>query len=138
MAHDTGMTLDFVPTIDQNAIMTRISIIRDSDSAEGGFRAFAGTRHSTGKTAGEALDAITAQLDDAESGTILVQQMRPDRFFTAEQMTRLRTLMDAWRVARDSGKPFPPDDQAELEALVEEELKGSARRTAALLGEPIP
>jgi hypothetical protein len=134
------VTLDFCEPTVQNAHMTRISIFRESDvPGSKGFRAIAGEHQSTGKTPGEALDAITGQLDESETGTMcVIQQFKPDRFFTAEQISRLRHLMDAWREARDTGRTFPADDQAELEALVEAELEGSARRAAAMLGKSIP
>ena len=44
------------------------------------------------------MDALAAQLDQSEAGTlIVVQQMRPDRFFTADQQQRLDELMVRWR-----------------------------------------
>ena len=57
---------------------------------------------------------------------MLIPQARPDRFFTAEQTQRLTFLMNAWREARDRGEPFPAEEQAELEQLVEKELEGVA------------
>jgi hypothetical protein len=42
--------------------MTTITILPEDKS----FRAVAGERESIGRTAGEALDALTAQLDDDE------------------------------------------------------------------------
>lgn len=39
------------------------------------------------------------EMNDRESGTLLVvQQMRPDRFFTEEQQCRLADLMARWHV----------------------------------------
>lgn len=120
--------------------MTAISIFPERRSGiEPGFRAVAGTRQSVGKTPGEALDAIRTQLDgDDGAGFLVVPQMRPDRFFTAEQIQRLSNLMDAWREARDRGETLPADQQAELEKLVDEELEGATKRAAALFGEPAP
>jgi hypothetical protein len=87
-----------------------------------------------GKTAGEALDALTSQLDEDTSSTlVLVQRLQPDQFFTAEQQMRLEELMTRWRTARDSGHKLPPDEQAELEALVDAQLEGSAKRAEALI-----
>ena len=89
-----------------------------------------------GNTAGQALDALAAQLPEAEVGTlVIVQNMRPDRFFDVDQQRRLTELMARWRAARDAGTPLPPAEQAELDALVEEEVRASAKRTAALLHE---
>ena len=64
---------------------------------------------------------------------MIVQQFRPDQFFTAEQQQRLCELMSCWRAARDTGQTLPPDEQVELEALVEAQLEGSAQRAEAML-----
>lgn len=40
--------------------------------------------------------------------------------------------MECWRTARDSGLPFTHQDQMELDALIEAELKASADRAVAL------
>jgi hypothetical protein len=114
--------------------MTTIAIVPDSPATPPtGFRAVAGQRQSVGRTPGEALDALTAQLDADEAGTLLViQHLRPDAFFTAEQRQRLGDLMARWRAARDRGAALPPDEQAELDALVAAELDAAARRAAAL------
>ena len=56
----------------------------------------------------------------------------PDEFFGVEQGTRLKELFDRWRIARDSGEPFPVEDQAELEALTMAELRASGLRAKAL------
>lgn len=91
-------------------------------------------KRSVGKTAGEALDKLTPLLDEDTSGALVViQPMRPDRFFTAEQRERLEELMALWRTARDSGAQPPPEQQAELEALVEAQLEGAAQRAEAML-----
>jgi len=66
---------------------------------------------------------------------VIVQNLRPDRFFDADQQQRLAELMARWRAARDAGTSLPTTEQAELDALIEEELRGSAKRTAALLHE---
>jgi hypothetical protein len=98
------------------------------------YRAVAGDKHLVGKTVGEALDALTAQLPEDETGTmVIVQNLRPDRFFTAEQQSRLGELMSRWREARARDQSLPVTDQAELDALVEAELRGSASRAAAML-----
>jgi hypothetical protein len=34
---------------------------------------------------------------------VIVQTLRPDRFFNATQRQRLADLMDRWRKARDQG-----------------------------------
>lgn len=96
----------------------------------------AGDKQSIGKTAGEALDALTAQLDKDEASTlVIVQNLGLDQFFNAEQQQRLSELMSHWRSARDQGQALPSDEQAELDALVEAELQASANRTALPLQE---
>src|SRR5438445_4768900 len=99
--------------------MTKVAILPEP-SIKGGnmYRAVAGARQAVAKTVGGALDALTAQLPPEESGTlVVVQNHRPDRFFTAQQQQRLEELMEHWRNARDTGKSLPPAQQAELDAL---------------------
>jgi len=117
--------------------MTTIAILPESVEANGTiWRAVAGKKESAGKTAGEALDALTTQLGEGETSTlVIVQRLRPDRFFTAEQQQRLEELMSRWRAARAAHLALPPDEQAELEALVEAELQGATRRAEAVLRE---
>lgn len=103
------------------------------------FQAVAGEKRSQGSTPGEALDALSSQLSDSESGTlVIVQNLLPDRFFTAAQQQRLAELMDRWRSCRDRGENLTSDEQSELDALAETELRASAARTAALVDELHP
>jgi hypothetical protein len=115
--------------------MTTVAILPVSDAnGEKLYRAIAGDKQSTGKTAGEALDALTAELESSELGTLLIiQSFRPDWFFSAEQQQRLSELMNLWRTARDQGQTLPPEQQAELNSLIEAELKAATARTAAAL-----
>ncbi len=115
--------------------MTTIAIVPESPSTAGSrFRAMAGPHQSVGKTPGEALDAITSQLNDSESSSLaVVLQMRPDRFFAEAQQIRLAVLVQQWRSARDNGTPFSPAEQAELEQLTAAELVGATQRAASLL-----
>jgi hypothetical protein len=100
------------------------------------YQAVAGTKQSTGKTAGEALDGLTALLSEEETAALVIlQSFRADRFFDASKQQRLEELMDRWRELRDVGLSLPKDEQAELDALIEEEVQASAERTAALLHE---
>jgi hypothetical protein len=114
--------------------MTTIAILPENPgSASTTYLAIAGKLHSVGKTPGEALDAVTEQLDEAQRGTlVVVQKLCPDAFFSAEQRKRLEELMGRWRAARDAGEELAPLDQAELEALINAELQASAKRAAAL------
>ena len=115
--------------------MTTVAILPEPTNAgEPAYRAIAGGRQSVGKTAGEALDALTTQLPHEEAGTlVVVQQLRPDQFFTAQQQTRLKELMARWRAARDAGSSLPAGDQTELDALVEAELRAAGERASAVL-----
>lgn len=117
--------------------MTKVAILPiPTDKGDVSYHAVAGDKQSQGKTAGEALDALTAQLSEEETSTlVIVQSLRPDRFFNIEQQQRLAELMSRWRTARDKGETLLPDEQAELEALVEAELRASADRTAVLADE---
>ncbi|HEY9655454.1 MAG TPA: hypothetical protein V6C50_08170 [Crinalium sp.] len=115
--------------------MTTVAILPISDAnGEKSYRAIAGKKHSVGKTAGQALDALTVQLDEIELGALLViQSFRPDPFFSAEQQERLTELMNLWHEARDQGLELPPEEQTELDRLVEMELRAATARTAALM-----
>lgn len=64
---------------------------------------------------------------------MVIQSFRPDSFFSAEQQERLSELMNLWRLARDQGQRLPPEQQAELDKLVEAELRAATVRTAALI-----
>jgi hypothetical protein len=88
------------------------------------------------QTAGEALDALPGQLSESELSTlVIVQRLRPDQFFTADQRKRLETLMARWRTSRDGNGKLDPGEQTEVEALVEAELEGATRRTEAVINE---
>jgi hypothetical protein len=98
---------------------------------------------SEGDTPGQALDALTRQLPGDQAGPgagllVVVQGLRPDRFFGADQQRRLAELMRDWRAARDGGQALPPAEQGELDALVEAELYASAGRASALADEMRP
>ena len=117
--------------------MTKVAIL--PESTEPGhitYRAIAGRQQSVGKTAGEALDALTSTLSDEASATmVIVQHQRPDEFFSAQQQARLKELMLRWRVVRDGGSSLAPGEQSELDTLVEAETRAAGERAAALLKE---
>ena len=115
--------------------MATVSILPISDpSGEKSYRALAGNKSSIGKTAGQALDALTAQLEDAEFSMLLViQSFHPDVFFSAAQQKRLSELMNLWRLARDQGYELPPEEKRELDRLVEAELIAAIARSATLM-----
>jgi hypothetical protein len=100
------------------------------------YRAAIGDRQSTGKTAGEALDALTVQIGSQEiNGFLLLPSYQPDQFFTAQQQQRLTELMSIWRTARDSGDTLPPEQQSELDDLIEAELDATTERSKAILAQ---
>ena len=113
--------------------MATVSILPISDpKGEKSYRALAGDKHSEGKTAGQALDALTAQLGEIEfSAIVVIQSFQPDSFFGAEQQKRLSELMDLWRLARD--QELPINQQHELDQLVEAELRAATARTSILM-----
>jgi hypothetical protein len=97
------------------------------------YQAVSGPHLAVGRSAGQALDALTAEFPETQTdGLVIVQRFRPDRFGSAEQQRRLQTLMKDWRAARDRGLRLSEDDQAELNALVVAELDATARRAAAI------
>lgn len=120
--------------------MNTITILPENPSAKPPrFRAVAGEIQAAGTTAGEALDALTAQIGGAQTTTlVVVQPMQADALFTAEQQHRLAELIACWRAARDAGTPFPPEEQAELDGLVETELRAAIQRSAALAKQLLP
>ncbi|BAZ25965.1 hypothetical protein NIES4073_68710 [Kalymmatonema gypsitolerans NIES-4073] len=115
--------------------MTTVAILPISNqNGEKSYRAIAGDKQSVGKTAGQALDALTAQLGETEfSALLVIQSFRPDPFFSTDQQKRLSELMSLWRTARDQGQALPPEQQAELDTLVDTELRAATARTAALM-----
>ncbi len=115
--------------------MTTVAILPENAEPGGTtYRAVAGKVQAVGRSAGEALDALTAQLSDDQTGTlVIVQSLRPDRFFTAEQQQRLGALMEQWRTARDTQGRWPADNQAELEAHIEAELQAAVLRAGEML-----
>lgn len=112
--------------------MTAVAIVREElEPGIARFRAMARNHddlNSIGRTAGEALDALTAQLDDQDAATlVIVQEMRPDALFTETQINRLREL-----VQKSNANQLTPQEQADLDALIEAELVASAKRVATL------
>ena len=110
--------------------MTTITILPE----EKNYRAVAGKKESVGRTAGEALDALTAQLDEEETGTlVIIQNRRSDKFFNASQQKRLTSLMEKRKT-----NALSADEETELENLVETELDGARQRAKELLQELKP
>jgi hypothetical protein len=106
--------------------MTTITILPEKDNS---YRAVAGDKESTGRTAGEALDALTSQFEEEKGGAfIVIPKPRADQFFNAAQQQRLTELMQR----RDGGN-LSAEEESELENLVEAELNGARQRAVALL-----
>jgi hypothetical protein len=116
--------------------MTTVAVVPAINAlSETTYHAIAGNKQASGKTMGEALDALTLQLEDDDNAAtlVVVQKQRPDRFFTAEQQQRREELMTQWRVARDANQEISAEAQAELEQLVLAEVRAAGQRAAALL-----
>lgn len=114
--------------------MTTVEVSAHNQNGKG-FRAVSGEKESFGKTVGQAIDALTLQLENGDTDTlVIVQRFQPDEFFSADQQKRLGYLMQKMRDARDLGKMLPQDEWSELEGLVEAELEGSARRAEKMAG----
>jgi hypothetical protein len=120
--------------------MTKVALFRENaDAGEIAYRAVTVRNQAVGRTAGEALDALTTQLSAQEADTlIIVRSLVPDRFFTSEQRQRLQELMARWRLARDEGKSLSADDQTELEDLIDTEVRAASERATAVLHELAP
>lgn len=117
--------------------MTKVTIVPvQPTEAASGYCAISDSTQSFGDTPGQALDALTSQLDEVESGLlIVVQSQKADVFFSKGQKERLELLMAQWRLARDKNRSSNFSNQAELEALVEAELLASAERAKSLRNE---
>ena len=112
--------------------MTTVVVLPNKQNGKS-FRAVSGEKESFGKTVGEAIDALTEQLELTERNAVVyIQDLQPDEFFTEAQQKRLAELMGKWRAARDYGKAFSDEEQAELEKLIEAELEGSGKRAKKL------
>jgi hypothetical protein len=125
------------PVYTKGFVMTTVAIL-PVPMEKGGvsYRGIAGDVRSQGSTVGEALDALTTQLADTQAGLlVLVQSLRPDQFFDASQQRRLEELMASLRQARAVGSALPPNEQMELDELIEAELYASASRSAMLADE---
>lgn len=106
--------------------MTTITILLEEADC---YRARAGDKESTGRTAGEALDALTSQFSDDDGDTfVIVQEFKADEFFSAAQRARLTELM---QLRED--QTLSQDEEQELEGLVEAELNGARLRAESKL-----
>lgn len=110
--------------------MTRVAVtFEPSDPNSMSFRAVAGRDQAMGHTPGEALDALASRLSPEETETlVIVRSLTPDRFFTAEQRRRLEQLTNA---RHEAGK-WTDEQQAQLELLIDAEIRASTERAEAL------
>jgi hypothetical protein len=123
--------------------MTTIEIVQEQVKAKTIYRAICGMQQAAGKTLGQALDLLEQELAAkgiGESGNILiiVQRFRPDNLFTAEQQLRLRELMDRFHQANALGQTLAPDEQQELEQLVDAEWNAAIERSATIISRNQP
>lgn len=87
------------------------------------FRASAGTLHYFGKTPQEALDTLLSHLAENEVPVIHIYPYNQgDRYFTSQQSERLKAL-------RDRRENLLPEEQKELELLIDAELLATIERT---------
>ena len=117
--------------------MTTITIVPENfGSSTISYRAVSGQYQSVGPTAGQALDALTAQFNGNQDSTLVViQNMRPDELFDEGSRTKLVDLMERWRRARDNQTNLATAEQAELEQLVAAEYRAAVERAEQLLRE---
>ena len=59
----------------------------------------------------------------------------PDRFFSAPQQRRLAELMERHSRVGEQGGSLSDSEQAELEALIEAEVRAAGQRAAAFADE---
>jgi DNA-binding NtrC family response regulator len=105
--------------------MMTITILPEESNS---YRALSGDKESTGRTMGEALDALRSQLTEEESGTlVIVQNYKPDQFFEAEQQERLTELMRLHKA-----NSLTEEEEGELASLVEAELHGAMERAEVI------
>jgi len=117
--------------------MTRVTILPvPNPGGKPSYFAVAGNKQSFGNSAGEALDALTEQLEEEQASTlVIVRHWQPDAFFSMVEQQQLEELMMRWREARDQNQSLPATDQSALEQLIEAELRASSVRTETLLRE---
>jgi hypothetical protein len=106
-----------------------------SEEGKLSFHAVSGGKSSLGRTPGEALDAISPQLSDEHGTLVVVQSFHPDRYFSAPQQRRLAELMGRWSRAGQESGGLPHSEQAELDTLIEMEVRAAGQRAAALADE---
>lgn len=114
--------------------MATVTVIEFSgEEGDRAYQASCGDLRGSGRTPGEALDAVAALRDGTTPRAIYVlSDSTPDEFFTDEQRERLALLMDQWRDARDRGSELPAELLTELQTLMHLELAGAGERAKVL------
>ncbi len=114
--------------------MPKVAVYHESaDPALLPYRAVSGRNQAMGRTAGEALDALASQLPQTHFETlVIVGKMSPDQFFSAEQRSRLQELMALRGEAIAGNSSLTAREEAELEGLVDAELRAATQRAEAL------
>jgi hypothetical protein len=114
--------------------MTRVSVYHEEmDPGSMPYRAVSGRSQAMGRTAGEALDALASQLpQEAAETLVIVRNMKPDRYFSAEQCRRLGSLMASRNAAIAGSSRLTMAEEAELEHLVDAEVQAATERARAL------
>jgi hypothetical protein len=108
--------------------MGNVIIIR-RDAAGAPFEARRDSLYAEGPTLGAALDGLLDQLGETDEPLLLVQQDRPDRFFTQQDHDRLQELQAR---VKGNGEPLTPQEEAELHALIAKEFRATVERTEPL------
>lgn len=116
--------------------MTTILILQEQpQQGKLRYKAVFGRHHAVGATPGAALDALEHDLP-ADSGTVVIlQRFKPDRYFDDLQQARLTDLMARLQVSRLQGRDLAPHEMAELEVLIERELRATALRSEDIAGQ---
>jgi hypothetical protein len=120
-------------------MITTIEIIREEKTPQQTvYHAMSGDQQATSTTPGQALDTLERMLaarGQSESGgtVVIVQRFQPDAFFSATQQQRLQELMERFHTASVGGASLSPEEQHELEQLVDAEWHAAIARGEAIL-----
>jgi hypothetical protein len=116
--------------------MDTITILpNENDGKAISFSAMTSDHEAVGRTAGEALDALTSKTHSEICEPIIIQQFQADRYFSEAQRQRLTELMSHWHQARDANAELSPDLRGELERLLDEEMLGATKRSEFALNQ---
>ncbi len=98
-----------------------------------GFYAITRGHNTTGPSAGDALNALLADLAPGEiPERIVIGRIGDDEFYDAVRVERLEQLTERLAEERRGGLSLTGSERAELERLVEEEEEAVVRRSEAI------